>query len=390
MSMRRQGRSAGQKLASCGYHLSRLARALLSVFSLVPLAFGAASVRDDQQLPRERTKRKVWPSRRGTLMYARTVLGLERVLYRPVIVPLVAFLPAPLAYGVACLHGDLRYRFDTPRREEVMRCLESMLGDQLRLAERTRATRDFFRLRSCMAIDQIRIAGKGRALARLVEIRGLEHIEAAQAAGRGAILCFAHFGSFNCALSLIGASGFPISVMGRWASNKADNRLSPIERFFYRITVQRALARHRRQPNIEPSGQIEVAVQAAKVLRRNGLLAIPLDAPLLHPEDRPRTVPVDFLSGQILVLPGATTIAKSMKAPLLMMFMRRSEDWRHQVLEISPPLSLEGDTATVLRRCLAVAEEAIRQHPAHWHFWAIRGLVTLGLLSEEAVKSSKL
>jgi KDO2-lipid IV(A) lauroyltransferase len=354
------------------------------------MAFGEASLHDDRQLPGKQARRKIRFRWDGAFSYKRIVLGLERILYRPVIVPLVAFLPAPLAYGVACLHGDLRYRLDTSRREEVMYCLEKVLGDQLNVTERARTARDFFRLRSCMAIDQMRITGKGRALARLVEIRGLEHIEAALEAGKGAILCFAHYGSFNCGLSLIGASGFPISVVGRWATNKADNRLSPLERFFYRITVQRALARHRRQPNIEPSGQIEVAVRAAKVLRRNGLLAIPMDAPLLLPSDRPRAVPVDFLNGQVLLLPGATTIARSMKAPLLMMFMYRSEDWRHQILEISPPLSLEGDTASDLKRCLAVAETAIRQHPAHWHFWAIRGLVTLGLLPEEALKNKKL
>ena len=316
------------------------------------------------------------------------MLTLERALYRLVIVPLVAFLPAPLAYGVACLQGDLRYRWNASRREEIMLCLESVFGDQLSLAERTRVTRDFFRLRSCFPVDQARLAGKGRALMRLVEIRGLEHIEAALAGGKGAVLCCAHFGSFNCGLSLIGALGFPITVFGRWASRNIDRNRSSIERFFYRLIVQKTLARHRRQTNIEPVGQIEVAVQAATILRQNELISIVLDAPLLAAY-RTRAVPMDFLNGRALLLPGAITIAQLMGAPVLMTFMRRSADWRHQILEISPPMPLDGDAVNAFGRCLAVVEAAIRQNPAHWAYWNFRDLVTLGLLPEEAMNSSK-
>lgn len=316
------------------------------------------------------------------------LLTLERAFYRLVVVPLVAFLPAPFAYGIARLRGDLRYRWETSRRDEIMRCLESVLGDQLNTEERARVTRDFFRLRSCFSVDQARLAGNGRALMRLVEVRGLEHIEAALAGGKGAILCCAHFGSFNCGLSLLGAYGFPVTVFGRWASSNVDRKQSSIERFFYRLLVQKILARHRRQTNIEPRGQIEVAVQAATILRKNELIAIVLDSPLLAAY-RPRAVPMDFLNGQALLLPGATTIAQLMGAPLLMTFLRRSADWRHQVLEISPPMPLDGDAVTAFRHCLAVVEEEIRQNPAHWAYWNFRDLITLGLLSEEAINSSK-
>ena len=106
---------------------------------------------------------------------------------RLIVVPLVAFLPARLAYGLACLHGDWRYRHDTLMRERIMHNLEGVLGDQLSHAERARVTRDFFCRRSCEAMDVMCLTGRGRALARLIEIRGLEHIESALAAGKGAI-----------------------------------------------------------------------------------------------------------------------------------------------------------------------------------------------------------
>jgi len=68
-----------------------------------------------------------------------------------------------------------------------------------------------------------------------------------------------------------------------------------------------------------------------------------------------------------------------------MTFMRRSADWRHQVLEISAPMPLDGDAVTAYRRCLAEVEAAIRQNPSQWAYWNFRELVTLGLLPKETM-----
>lgn len=382
MRTRRMGKAPGMASAAHRTRFRWLALALLTIPILVSLACAAVRLRSRQHPVGEQTNRD--QPHRPTSPFRRLMLTLDYALFRPVIAPLVAFLPAPVAYGVARLHGDLRYRLDTPRREEIMLCLEKVLGEQLILAERIRVTRDFFRLRSCLSIDQVRIAGKGRALARLVEIRGLEHLDAALAAGKGAILCTAHFGNFNCGLSLIGARGIPITFIGRWASNTFDRRLSRIERLYYRLTIQKSLQRHRRRMNIEPTGHFAVAAQAAKILSQNEVLVIALDAPLHLPADRERGVLLDFLNGQALLLPGVTTIARLMGTPVLMTFIHRSPDWRHQVLEISPPPPLDGDAVTAFKRCLAVVDTAIRQNPAHWAFWNIADLVTLGLLPEEA------
>ena len=295
----------------------------------------------------------------------------------------MAFLPAPLAYRVACLRGDWRYRLDTYAREGIMLGLKDVLGDQLNPAERARVTRNYFRLRSCEAIDVARLAGRGRALARLVEIRGLEHIEAALAAGKGAILASAHFGSFESCFSLIGAHGFPITVIGRLPSKFGR----PIERFFFQLLIRKPLEHHLHRSNIEPRGQFDTAVQAAAILRQNELIGICLDPPVL-PADCRRAVPMEFLNGQALLLPGAITIAQLTGASVLMTFMRRSADWRHQILEISPPMPLDDDTMTAFRRCLAVVEAAIRQDPAYWNFWyGLSNLFKLGLLPEKTIKA---
>lgn len=378
-------KSLGKALVTRLPRLYRATLILLTICGLLPLSYGAADVRGDRPLAGEQAKQNRRPNRQGALSPRGILLTMNRVLYRPVIVPLTNFLPTALAYKVACLNGDFRYRLDSAKREEVMRCLEIVLGDQLSLAERANVTRDFIRQGSCLAIDPMRLMRKGE-MKQLVEIRGIEHIEAAQAAGKGAIICTSHFGSFICGLSLIGASGFPITAVGRSAAT--DPSRSAIERFFYRLNVQKAVERHRR-PNIEPQGQLEVAVQVAKILKQNELVIIGLDVPLQSPTERARAVPMDFLNGKALLLPGATTIGKLTGAPLLQVFMHRSADWRHQVLEILPPIYVEGDAVTTYKRCLAVVEANIRQQPAHWHYWKFTDLITLGLLSEEAVSSSK-
>lgn len=321
-------------------------------------------------------------SKATTVKREQFLRSLEKAFYRVVIVPLVAFLPAPVAYGVACRRADWCCRWDTSKREQILRNLEEVLGNQLGPAGRASVARDYFRIRSCEAIDVMRLVGNGRALARLVEIRGLEHIEAALAAGKGAILCSAHFGSFESCFSLISICGFPITVIGRLPSrtSQVDRKRSPLNRFFHWLLVQKIVQRHRHRPYIEPRpGQIGVAAQAAIVLRHNELIGTHLDPPVLA-EDHARAVQVDFLGGQALLMPGAITIAQIMGVPVLMVFMRRSSDWQHQVLEISAPIPLEGEATTAFERCLAVVEAAIRQNPAHWLYWKWDGLVELGLL----------
>jgi hypothetical protein len=61
--------------------------------------------------------------------------------------------------------------------------------------------------------------------------------------------------------------------------------------------------------------------------------------------------------------------------------VHRSADYRHQVVEISPPLSLEGELQEALARCAAVMDAAIRTNPALWLHWAETDfLADLGLI----------
>jgi lauroyl/myristoyl acyltransferase len=314
------------------------------------------------------------------------LLKLDEILYHKFVVPAVAFLPAPLAYGVAVVHADVLYSLRDDLRRELEDRMQLVLGEQLTTIERKRASRNFVRIRSCERVDQVRLLGSGRALLGLVKVRGKEHIEAALARGKGAILCSAHFGSPTCCFSVLGAHRIPITLIARWSYPK-DLESSPMRRFINRIANNVPFTSHLQGPNIERKhGRLAVAFQAATVLRKNEVVGVMIDS-VLKPGDPSKPVTVDFLDHKAILVPGAVTIAQLTGAPLLIMMMRRDSDMRHQVLEISPPILIDKDTIVSYQRCLAVIDAAIRKYPAQWAGWDSPDLVRMGLIPQP--KSTK-
>ena len=305
--------------------------------------------------------------------------GLLRNVVRAAFSAALARLPAALGYRIACWRADSLFRREDGKSTEIARNLRLVLGDELSPAAAHELTREWFRLASCEAVDVKRLRHGARPLRRLVEIRGREHLEAALAAGKGAILCTGHFGSHSSGFSVLHASGFPVTTVGRWWYKYAPG-LSAAERRFWHLYL-RPVRRQRQRPNIEPwPGRPQVAVLAAAALRANEVVTISSDAAPLD-ADPTRAVEVTFLGRQARLLPGVVTLARLTGAPVLMVFMHRLADYRHQVLEISPPVSLEGDTVTVFGRCVAAINAAVKRSPAEWVYWAnTEDLSSLGLL----------
>ena len=92
-----------------------------------------------------------------------------------------------------------------------------------------------------------------------------------------------------------------------------------------------------------------------------------------------------FLGRQARFLPGVVILAQLTGAPVLMALVHRLPDYRHQVLEISPPVPTEGDTPTAFGRCVTAMDGAIRANPAEWDFWfEPADLASLGLAERPA------
>ena len=342
-------------------------------------AMGEAATKAEALPGGRRLGRAGWP---GMDPAMRLLRNADSFAYWLVAAPLAARLPASLAYRFACWRGDLDFRYRARKRSEIVRNLRQVLGDELGPEEAEGLAREHFRMTSCKVIDVMRLRGQARSLRKLVEIRGREHLDAALAEGKGAILCGAHFGSDSSAFCLLHASGFPLTAIGRWNWKYAPG-MSSAERWFWDLVYARRLLRHRQRPNIEPwAGRIQVAAQAAVALRANEVVTILADAPPKD-ADRTRAVEVPFLGRQAWLLPGVVTLARLTGAPVLMTFVHRSGDYRHQVLEISPPVPvpMQGETATAFGPCVAAMDAAIRTNPAHWEYWASTdNLVAQGLL----------
>jgi lauroyl/myristoyl acyltransferase len=129
-------------------------------------------------------------------------------------------------------------------------------------------------------------------------------------------------------------------------------------------------------------GRYSVAVEAARLLRKNEIVGSQLEAPVTG-SNYDRAIRFDFLGEKLVLLPGITTIAQLTGAPILVMLMHRSSDWRHQLLEISPPIPLNGDPITAFKRCLTIVEKAVGENPAYWRFLNLAKLARLGFIEQE-------
>jgi lauroyl/myristoyl acyltransferase len=325
---------------------------------------------------------------KATARAAWLIRNAESVAYWLIVAPLAARLPARLAYGVACWRGDLVSWCRAGKRAEIVSNLRQVLGDELGPGQAERVARDFFRMVSCEVIDVMRLRGRAQALGKLVEIRGREHLDAALAGGKGALLCSAHFGSVSCAFSLLHASGYPLTAIGRWPW-KYRPRTSSAEARFWELVFARRLMRHRQRPNIEPfPGRVQVAAQAAVALRANEVVTVSSDAPALD-ASRGGVVDMPFLGQRAQLAPGVVSLARLTGAPVLMMFIHRSADYRHQVLDISPPVPMDGDIAAAFAPCVAAIEAAVRKGLAEWVYWGeTSDLASLGLLSSRLDSTS--
>jgi lauroyl/myristoyl acyltransferase len=317
----------------------------------------------------------------------RLLRNVEGVAYWAAVAPVLARLPAAVGYRIACWRGDWLFRGRAGERTELAGNLRQVLGNELSPAAAQQVTREWYRHFSCKPVDVKRLRRGARPLQRLVEIRGREHLEAALAAGKGAILCTGHFGSYDSGFSVLHASGFPLTNIGRWWWNYTaglSHPVSSVERRFWDRVYARPVLRHRARPNIEPwPGRVEVAALASAALRANEIVAIAIDAPPVD-SDRARAVEVPFLGGRAGLLPGAVALAQVTGAPLLMGFVYRAADYRHQVWEISAPVPVAGETATVFARCAAEVSAAIRRSPAQWEAWVnTRDLANLGLIGPQ-------
>ena len=189
-------------------------------------------------------------------------------------------------------------------------------------------------------------------MARLMRIRGLDNLDAALQDGKGAILYSLHLWGKYTFFATLAEVGHPPAVVAYGPDAGRRQWMTELqERAGYQYIWM-------------GPGEFGVAVEAANVLRQNGVVLVMLDWP------HPRMIEVDFLGRRARLAAGAALLAQATGAPLLDYFVYRGEGrWVPQIAEIGIAHAPSGSRDDVVQDCADRLAEHVRRDPAQWTFF---------------------
>ena len=179
-------------------------------------------------------------------------------------------------------------------------------------------------------------------------IEGLEHIEAALAAGTGAILALPHVGGWEVGGSWFVRQGFPLTVV--------VEALKPPELFTWFADLRRSQGF-----TVIPLTR-SAGISVVRALRANQIVALVSDRDIAG-----GGVEVEFFGERTTLPAGPASLAARLGVPLLPTAVYFKDDGHHAV--VRPPLSTEGDPATVTQALAHELEDLIRAAPEQWHLF---------------------
>lgn len=188
----------------------------------------------------------------------------------------------------------------------------------------------------------------------VADTRGLEHLEAARRAGRGAILLTGHYGDFGLLGAWLGRTN-PVDVFSQALSNPAVDAL--VTRICEEGDLRRVPLGHGLRQLVEG-------------LRENRWALI-----LSDQDAGRRGIFVPFMGRPCSTSPMPARLSLRTGAPIIMGFVTRRPDHRHEI-ELLPPLTIERpDAPDAVARLTALhtalLERRVREHPEMW-FWLHR------------------
>lgn len=200
-------------------------------------------------------------------------------------------------------------------------------------------------------LDELARAPLGEVI---VEARGLEHIEAVAREGRGSILLGAHYGS--------------IELFGAWLAQR-----HPVDFVVKPLSNPGVDAIRARLLSDAGIGLIPLGAGVRRIF--SALRAGRMVAMLADQDARGDGVFVPFMGRLSSTPAGPAAIALRTGVPIVMGFITRRPDGRHDIDGV-PPLWPSGpDTPEAVRaltaRHAACLEEWVRRHPEMW-FWLHR------------------
>jgi KDO2-lipid IV(A) lauroyltransferase len=202
-----------------------------------------------------------------------------------------------------------------------------------------------------VACEYARLAELARAPGGevIAAARGLEHVEAARREGRGAILLGGHYGCIELLGAWLGRS-YPVDFVEKPLSNPK------VDEIHTRLIAEAGV------------GYIPLGIGVRRIfaaLRQNRCVAMVADQ-----DARGDGVFVPFM-GRLSSTPvGPAAIALRTGAPIVMGFITRRQDGRHEI-DMLPPLrppvgEAPDDVRALTARHTACLEAWVRKHPEMW------------------------
>jgi lauroyl/myristoyl acyltransferase len=249
-------------------------------------------------------------------------------------------LPAGLAYVSARLVAHVIYHAHAARREAVLANLARVAPTRTPRARRALARKLYANFAEAL-VDSWR-AGSPAGAPRIV-VDGDESLRAAVAAGDGVLLWSAHLGNWELAARELARRGYDIAAIARPQPD---------------AQAERRIERDRARAGVRVVAGCPLAMEARRVLRRHGLLALLGDRRF---EGQGRAVP---FFGRPARLPAAPlALARRTGARVVPGFVVREGRGRYRVT-VEP--AIESTGALGLAELARALERHVRAHPDQW------------------------
>ena len=196
------------------------------------------------------------------------------------------------------------------------------------------------------------------SIAATVSLEGEEFLQQAVSAGKGTLILLSHFGSFLTILPALAFRGYPVNQLAGPPELKHHRR---INKLIFRLREQD----YAPLPVRFLRADLHIK-DMLKALKNNELVAMALDGRISS-----SWVAVKFFGKDASFAPGPVKIAAKTGAAIVPTFIVRDRFNHHRLIFTEAvPLQAIAEAEAFLQanmqRLVAVLEEKIRQHPAHF------------------------
>ncbi len=278
-------------------------------------------------------------------------LVIQGMLIRvPVFV--VRRLPQRVVDGLTVLIGDITYALWARGRDNVIRNMTVLLGDEGDPKEARRLARKSFRHYLRVMGDFIRLPQlDSEELERNLIFSGWERLDEALADGKGAILVGAHIGHWDLSGLIVAMRGYPMSAI--------------VERFEW-PEIDKLVQSSRARWGMKPIPVDRALRLVYKALRANEAVGILTDRPSFD-----NGVPVTLFGKETRWPSGPATLAIRTGAKILVGYIIRRPDGRFEgELQLVDGAEITGhmehDVRVLTQEIASMLEEAIRACPQQW------------------------